>query len=402
MKRMNDDLKAYLDGELSPDRHDSIEAELKKDAHLRGELDHLRGLTERVRGLAVQRDPIGMEDALKRLSWRVERPRVSTKRRFAYAVAGSAAVALLAVVFFPVFAQARLPLVLKSRDVGETVEQNASEPNKKGLVAESSVRRQGYANDGADSSNEELSTPEQKSVTPGSLRGRDIAGMPPYVLNNRRIVRSAELSVKVQKASRALAEATRVAIGLGGYVESSAAGIDEESASNASATILVPQARFDVAMNRLRSLGEVTSESMSGEDVTTTYVDSASRVKVLRDEFEQYRLLLKSARRIGEILSIKSRMTDVRQQIESLESQRRTLASQSDMSTISVSFTKRQQTSKDSSGNETAWLDNSWATATKWLKGAGRVLMQAAIYAFVFSPIWLTGLAVAAWLKRRS
>jgi hypothetical protein len=64
---MNEDLKAYLDNELSPARRAEIEAALQQDPLLRAELEQLRSITESLRGYIPLPQPTGYENLAARL-----------------------------------------------------------------------------------------------------------------------------------------------------------------------------------------------------------------------------------------------------------------------------------------------------------------------------------------------
>ena len=88
---MNDDLKAYIDGELPPDAAERLRAALASDPALRADETALRGLTEAVRAMPAP-EPLGKAATLAALS--TKRP--SLARGWAFALAGCAAVAFVA------------------------------------------------------------------------------------------------------------------------------------------------------------------------------------------------------------------------------------------------------------------------------------------------------------------
>jgi hypothetical protein len=60
-----DDLKAYLDGELSPEHVARVEERLRTDPRLRAEADELRLLSDRIRAMARQPSVVGQEEVLR-------------------------------------------------------------------------------------------------------------------------------------------------------------------------------------------------------------------------------------------------------------------------------------------------------------------------------------------------
>ena len=88
---MNDDLKAYVDGELPPDAAERLRAQLERDPDLVREAEAMRDLSASLRGMP-QPTAIGREAALA--SMRGRRP--SLVPGWSFALAGCAAVLLIA------------------------------------------------------------------------------------------------------------------------------------------------------------------------------------------------------------------------------------------------------------------------------------------------------------------
>ena len=77
-------------------------------------------------------------------------------------------------------------------------------------------------------------------------------------------------------------------------------------------------------------------DSESVEDVTLQYVDLSSHKKMLLTEQERLMELLENAESMEDIITIESRLSEVKYQIESMESQLRTFDNQVDYSTVHI------------------------------------------------------------------
>jgi hypothetical protein len=84
--------------------------------------------------------------------------------------------------------------------------------------------------------------------------------------------------------------------------------------------------------------GSLVTFNESIQDVTSTYVDTQSRLQNLRVEQGRLQDLLSHAQALSDILSIDQQLTDVEGQIESYEAQINTLTSQVTFYTVSVSL----------------------------------------------------------------
>lgn len=88
---MNDDLKAYVDGELPPDAAERLRVALEADPALRQEAEAMRALSTALRRLP-EPEPVGQAATLAALGSR----RPSLVRGWVFALAGCAAVILVA------------------------------------------------------------------------------------------------------------------------------------------------------------------------------------------------------------------------------------------------------------------------------------------------------------------
>ncbi|MGH7440771.1 MAG: DUF4349 domain-containing protein, partial [Polyangiaceae bacterium] len=127
----------------------------------------------------------------------------------------------------------------------------------------------------------------------------------------------------------------------GGFVLSSDTGQsrtqDGEETTCVTVSFRVPVGSFDGALNEVRQLGKrVSSEKVTGQDVTEEYVDVEAQLRARRAVEDQYLSILKDAKTIKDILEVERVLGDVRTEIDRAEAHRRLLESQSSLSTITV------------------------------------------------------------------
>ena len=124
---------------------------------------------------------------------------------------------------------------------------------------------------------------------------------------------------------------------LGGYIESSSVynGNRYGSASRyASITARIPANRLDEFVGSVEGNSNITNKSLSVEDVTLKYVDIDSRKKALKTEEERLLEILDNAETVEDLITVEQRLSDVRYEIESIESQLRTYDNLVDYSTV--------------------------------------------------------------------
>ncbi len=152
------------------------------------------------------------------------------------------------------------------------------------------------------------------------------------------IVKTAGISIEVKSGGfeTAFNAATTIAGRYGGYVEdSSMQGIKAKSGE---LTIRVPASAFDRAMNDLRGLGSVEGQSISGQDVTSQFVDLDARLRTWQAQEAVLLQLMRRATSIESTLRVQNQLQDVQFRIEQIKGQLRLLENQTSLATIDVSL----------------------------------------------------------------
>ncbi len=125
---------------------------------------------------------------------------------------------------------------------------------------------------------------------------------------------------------------------LGGYIESSNGSGTGKNGDlrNINYVIRVPIDKLDDLVNTVGQSSTVLSTNENTEDVTLQYSDIQSRIRSLRVEQETLMNLLAQADSLEAVITLQSRLTEVRYEIESYESRARVLENQSSYSTLTL------------------------------------------------------------------
>jgi hypothetical protein len=382
---VRDDLKAYVDGELDAVRMEQVRKALAEDPELAREAEALRQIGAAIRRHARRPEAAGAAEALRRLE--APRPRVPW-RGLSLAVAG------VAVLMVAVLAVVRPG----AQDAGELAAPAAREPAN--LTMEAPAAPPAVGPD-----MHQMAVPPGREAVAGEVAHEPGAAPPlgtvidqAVAARDRLIVRNGSLFVRVADVRKAYDDATRIAQRLGGFVESSS-DARGEAVPSAELTLRVPAAAFGRALRDLAALGEVLRRQTSGLDVTGQVADLEARLRVMRQEEEQLLAVLRTARNVREILEVRDRLARVRSEIESLESQTKTLRRLATLSTIQLSLTQRQRALQPSPPGD--WIAQTWASAVNLLAWIWRGLVQAGIYALILAPVWAPLVLAAWWLWRR-
>ena len=155
---------------------------------------------------------------------------------------------------------------------------------------------------------------------------------------SRKLIKNVNMEVETEEFDVLMVTITEKTENFGGYVESSytynGSNYYGNSSRNASLTLRIPAEKLPAFLSAVAECSNVISKNESVTDVTLQYVDMKSHKEAL--ETEQARLieLLEQAESVEDIITIESRLSEVRYQIESMESQLRTMDNQVSYSTV--------------------------------------------------------------------
>lgn len=163
------------------------------------------------------------------------------------------------------------------------------------------------------------------------------------VASNRKLIRRVNLNVETQDFDGLTQFIENEVNSLGGYMEESnvyGSSYDYNAYRTAQYTVRVPVDKLDALVGAVGQQGNIVRKSESATDVTLSYVDTKSRKEANEVEYERLMALLERAEDIDTIVALESRMTTVRYEIQSLESQLRTYDNLVDFATIEISVSE--------------------------------------------------------------
>lgn len=159
------------------------------------------------------------------------------------------------------------------------------------------------------------------------------------LVSSRKLIRNASLEVQTKGFDAFLAQLEANAEKIGGYVEQSEVRGDNYnyvSDRYAYLVLRIPSTDFDEFIGGVSEIATVTSKEIGLQDVTSSYVDTESRIKALETEQESLLSLLKKAINVSEVIEIQDRLTQVRGELESYKAQLKLYDEQIAYSTVTV------------------------------------------------------------------
>lgn len=174
-----------------------------------------------------------------------------------------------------------------------------------------------------------LIAPEEKEAA----TGHDL------IANGPMIIRSAQLSLITKEFDKARANLEPILKRHHGYVGELKAGGSTGSGRTLNATLRVPADQFDATLTEVKTLGRVESESQSGQDVTSQYVDLQARLSNARNTEQRLTDLLRNRTgKLSDVLQVEQEVDRVRGEIEQMEAERKNMSNQVSYATLNATI----------------------------------------------------------------
>ena len=143
-----------------------------------------------------------------------------------------------------------------------------------------------------------------------------------------KIIYAADVTVETTAFDDALAKVSTLVERFGGWIESSSVNganyydisRGRSSARSAGYTLRIPGERFDELMGSLTELGNVPYTHVYTENVTAQYYDTQARMTAYQTQEARLLEMMEAAESVEDIILIEDRLTELRWQIESLQS----------------------------------------------------------------------------------
>ena len=164
----------------------------------------------------------------------------------------------------------------------------------------------------------------------------------------RKLIRNVSMNLETREFDALTKSISDAVTFFGGYIEqadvsgNSLYWSGERSSRYSNITARIPENKLDAFLTEVSSQGNVTYKNESVQDVTLQYTDITSRKKTLQMEQERLWELLEKAESVDAVIALEARLSEVRYQLESIESQLRALDNQIVYSTVYLSIQEVQ------------------------------------------------------------
>ncbi|SCL61453.1 DUF4349 domain-containing protein [Micromonospora chersina] len=204
----------------------------------------------------------------------------------------------------------------------------------------------GACSAGSDSGGDNAGSAAQPQAVAGGAADRDQAapekaqsgaGGADLRVDQRAIIYTGTLQVRVDDVERAAREASTAVTAAGGFV-----GGDQRNSDSADARaeliLRVPADRFTSVLEALAKLGRQERREVRTEDVTEETVDLDARIATQRARVDSARRLLARATSINDLVTLENEVGRREADLASLEAKKRRLADLTALSTVTVTF----------------------------------------------------------------
>ncbi|MPY98589.1 MAG: DUF4349 domain-containing protein [Actinophytocola sp.] len=213
-------------------------------------------------------------------------------------------------------------------------------------------------------------------------------------LVDRKLARSARMSLRNDDVDVAASEARRIVDDAGGYVAS------ERSRNDwAALTLTVPSEEMDAVLDKLADLGKRTMRQIDVEDLTDQIVDVDSRVTSQRESVRRVRELLDQAKSISDLVAIERELAEREAELESLLARQDALRGQVAMAPISLTLREKAAAQEEDDGGFLGGLASGWGAFTALLGGAAVALGAALPFLVLAGVLVAVVLVVHRWRK---
>lgn len=163
---------------------------------------------------------------------------------------------------------------------------------------------------------------------PGSLVDAQVELAPQKRIHTARISLEVKDFPRFESACRALAEHH-------GYLAELKATTEDDGRTRADLTLRIQAARFEGALAEFKALGTVKHEEVKVEDVTRAYADLEARRANKRAAAVRLREIIATRTgKLSDVIEAEQALSQVTEELESMEAQKRTLDSQIAYSTL--------------------------------------------------------------------
>ncbi len=226
---------------------------------------------------------------------------------------------------------------------------------------------------------------------------------PQVNVDSRMVVEHSNISLVVDNVRQKSDQILNYVQEMGGYMVSSSITRPEEVAFG-TIVVRVPSEELRPTLDYLRGLSiKVSSENLSGRDVTDEYIDIEERLATLEKTKSKFEEILDDASEVEDILNVQRELINLQTQIDNLVGRQEYLEKTAENAKITVYLSTDEWSLPYAPQGEAFRPKVVFKQAVRSLVLTFRKIGRSVIWVGVYAPLWLPiGLLLWWWRKRSS
>ncbi len=139
--------------------------------------------------------------------------------------------------------------------------------------------------------------------------------------NENKLIKTGSMLMQVTDYDKTAQTIQSMVTAKGGYIESTDQSFYDGELMRGIMVIRIPAEQYDALRVQIGKLGRVNSETSGIQNVTETYRDLEASLKTKQIEEERLLVILGKAEKVEDLIAIEARLSEVRTEIELLNSQ---------------------------------------------------------------------------------
>lgn len=158
----------------------------------------------------------------------------------------------------------------------------------------------------------------------------------------RKIIYSANIKIEVADFAKNVDEVKKIAKQNSGHIGSNTIEKTLQKTRIAQIVLRIPPNKFDAVISKIKSLGEVLSESQQGQDITKEFYDLEARLNNAKKfEVRILKLLETKTAKIKDVLEVERELSRIRESIETMQGDLRYYSNLVGLATISLEIQEK-------------------------------------------------------------
>lgn len=225
--------------------------------------------------------------------------------------------------------------------------------------------------------------------------------------SNDKIIRRVNMQVETKNFDTLIETIDKQINSLGGYVESSNISgkryYYSDNMRSANIVARVPKNKLDAFINTINDKANVINKEETTENVTLQYSDIESHKKALKIEQDRLLVLLDRAEKLEDIITLENRLSDIRYELESYESQLRLYDNQVEYSTVTllIDEVERQSATKEKEKTVLGRIRVGFSDTVYHISEAFKNIIVWLAVNFLYLIIWAIIIAIIIIIIRR-